>query len=293
LEESDYGNNYNHDEGDDVEAGGDPMDEITEYLPQSAALLISALQSSARKVTKYDGASLTTSESVQDFFNRPLKQRSNTLDMEIGEKEADALLESIRNDDLGGSKRDVTQGSASRRGSEGPQDGTGASSTSAVAVGGDATTSFDDDDSIGGDMARLTRSIASIQRDLQNVDFSHLEDIHNDGFGDVGFGLDEYDGENSLVARFKLWFSRGMIMEQKLLQTYVTPDGRNNGDDGTTTSAAANATGRYVDNPVLVWSLALMWSFVVLILMHPKIAELVEGRSDAGQLADIIEWLFS
>ena len=82
-------------------------------------------------------------------------------------------------------------------------------------------------------------------------------------------------------------------MEQKLLRTYVTPEGRNGGDDGTATTAGANATGRYVDNPVLVWSLALMWSFVVLILMHPKIAELVGGGSDTGQLADIIEWLFS
>ena len=58
--------------------------------------------------------------------------------------------------------------------------------------------------------------------------------------------------------------------------------------DGTATE---DSGGRYADNPVLVWSLALMWAFVVLILMHPKIAELVEG-GDPGQLADIVEWLF-
>ena len=58
--------------------------------------------------------------------------------------------------------------------------------------------------------------------------------------------------------------------------------------DGTATE---DSGGRYADNPVLVWSLALMWAFVVLILMHPKIAELVEG-GDPGQLVDIVEWLF-
>merc|ERR1712194_524870 len=129
-----------------------------------------------------------------------------------------------------------------------------------------------------GDVARLRMSVASIRRDLLRVDISHLED-----FG--GGGADGYAGEDGPVARFKLWVSRGLIMEQKLLHTYISPDGTHNGEDGTITSR------RYVDNPVLLLSLALMWSFVVLILLHPKIAALVEG-GDEGQMADILQWLF-
>ena len=56
--------------------------------------------------------------------------------------------------------------------------------------------------------------------------------------------------------------------------------------------AASRGEGtRYADNPVLVWSMALMWAFVVLIMMHPTIAEMVEGE-DPGRLVDFIEWLF-
>eukprot|EP00584_Thalassiosira_punctigera_P002126 CAMPEP_0172531428 /NCGR_PEP_ID=MMETSP1067-20121228/4846_1 /TAXON_ID=265564 ORGANISM="Thalassiosira punctigera, Strain Tpunct2005C2" /NCGR_SAMPLE_ID=MMETSP1067 /ASSEMBLY_ACC=CAM_ASM_000444 /LENGTH=534 /DNA_ID=CAMNT_0013315807 /DNA_START=65 /DNA_END=1669 /DNA_ORIENTATION=+ len=289
-----------------VDEGDDPM---TEYLPRSAALLVSALQSSTRNVAKYDAGTLASSESLEDFFNSPRvrtrtmpfspQTRTRTMDME---SRADALLESIRKDDLNLSKKrrgesDVTQDvSVSGSSSQGLQDAlplpnAPSQSASAVAAPDDARAFFDDDDSvagsISGDMAQLTKSIESIQRDLENVDFSHLEDVYDDGFGGVG-GLEAYDGEGGLLTRLKLWFSRGMIMEQKLLNTYVNWEGNaNDGNDEVT------QMGGYTDNPVLVGSLALMWAFVVLILMHPKIAELVEGRDDGGQLADIIEWLFN
>jgi len=346
LEESDYTNSTTYQDGtpllsadgDDVEMMGelateeDPM----QYLPKSAALLVSALQSSAKKSKKrnamngnhnvaiaadvvntmananfslenlpslMDEAAIAIAKSnsdmsAEEFFNTPtrLRRSSNTnmLEMESNEREADKLLESIRKDDLDGSGgRRRKRGGYSRRGS---QDSHDASNTaSAMAIGGSST--FDDDDgSIGGDMARLTHSIAHLQRDLENVDFSYLDDIYNDGFGGVGTALDGFDDDgesnNGMLARLKLWFSRGMIMEQKLLHTHVNTNPNNNdGDDGDTTSAAASS-GRYVDNPVLVWSISLMWAFVVLILMHPKIAELFEGQGDPGQLADIIEWLF-
>mmetsp|Transcript_19294 Transcript_19294/g.40680 ORF Transcript_19294/g.40680 Transcript_19294/m.40680 type:complete len:474 (+) Transcript_19294:73-1494(+) len=277
LEESDYANSDRRSiGGDDVEAGIS-KEEITEYLPQSAALLVSALQSSARKIKKSEGASLLPIESNDQNSDPMALRRSNTLEMEQNEREADALLDSIRRDELKHQGSGIERDSASMIGS---------AAIRAAASGGDSSVFFDDDDSIAGDMGRLTRSIASIQRDLENADISHLEGLYNDGFGDVGsFGA--YDGENSLLKRFKLWFSRGMIMEQKLLNTYTS-----NGDDGAA-SAATTSSGRYMDNPVLVWSLALMWSFVVLILMHPKIAEFVEESGDEGQMADIIEWLFS
>ena len=75
-------------------------------------------------------------------------------------------------------------------------------------------------------------------------------------------------------------------MEQKLLNSYGM-----SGNDGETSGEAPNTT-RYSDNPVLVWSLALMWAFVLIIMGHSKIAEWVESE-DPGQLADIVEWLFS
>lgn len=317
---------------DDVEIGEMDQEDPMKYLPRSAALLVNALQSSVKKPKKrtangngavadvvntmsktnyslenlpslMDDVVMTlfksnSDMSAQEFYNTPTKRRVRSsekmLDMVSKEREADQLLESIRKDDLDGSGRmRRIGGSLSRRGSQNSEEADAiAASDSAVAIGGAST--FDDDDgSIGGDMARLSHSIAHLQRDLENVDFSCLDDIYDDG--SVGTALDGRDGENGMLARFKLWFSRGMIMEQKLLHTYVNPnnnnDGGSDGNTDTTTDAAASS-GRYVDNPVLVWSLALMWAFVVLILMHPKIAELFEGQGDPGQLADIIEWLF-
>lgn len=241
--------------------------------------------------------------SAEEFFNTPVKKErkkvsSNSLEMDMKEREADRLLESIRKDDLDGSAKSNrvrgrrSPGCNSRRSSEdgSSQDDDDAFAASMAASNAalarhPSNASFDDDEgSMVGDMARLSQSIMNLQHDLENVDFAQLEGIYDDGFGGVG-GLDQYDGESGLLARLKLWFSRGMIVEQKLLNTYVNPN-ENAGDGG----AEAPAT-RYADNPVLVWSLALMWSFVVLILMHPKIAELVEG-GDPGQLADIIEWMF-
>jgi len=288
LEESDY--------GVDLEGGGhstEETEEMAKYLPRSAALLVSSLQS-IQKTRK--GASITTSESVEDFFS----QRSDSWDLEGCEKEAEALLESICQVDVGGLREGVVRETVPnndtewnamrehvpRRSSESERSavvdmgfetntrlGIGVNTTDVVVAGDD------DEGSIGGDLARLTASVASIRRDLQNIEFSQFEEF---GGGCI---TDDYEGGNSLLARFKLWMSRGLIMEQKLVHTYVTQDGVNSSDDGTRTSL------RYGDNPVLLWSLALMWSFVVLILLHPKFAALIEG-GDEGQLADILQRFF-
>ena len=322
LEESDYKND-NDDDVDKLEAGDaaymnmniDPND--SEYLPQSAALLVSALEGSARKIQRFHNTTEDDDDNNGDedddrFDNLPtlmdealaseaeeksavgggLKGSPPLRRMNSIEQEAEEVLESIlRKDELDSrrfgrfSKRTNSSGSSSRRSSLGDAEVGGVAAAAKAMIGGSQAfdDDYDDDGSISGDMAQLTQSIAHLQRDLENVNFSHLEEA---------FALEDYDhddGDGSgLLTRLKLWFSRGMIMEQKLLHTYVHPgssDDRH--DDGTTTETS----GRYADNPILVWSLAIMWAFVVLILMHPKIAELVEG-GDPGQLADIIEWMF-
>jgi hypothetical protein len=246
---------------------GDP----TEYLPQSAALLITALQNSVKKDRKrIDGNTLL--EHLPSLMNEAAKEddaqefESGVQNIDNFEREAEALLESIRRDDL---RREVSSSHASI---DGGMD--------------HPAPSYDDDDSIGGDMVRLSQSIAFLQHDLENVDMSHFDQLYDDGFGGVG-SLDGFEGEGSAWARMKMWFSRGMIMEQKLLNSYT-----NMGDDSYGNGADTTTRSRYADNPVLIWSLAIMWAFVLLIMGHSKIAEWVEGE-DPGRLADIIEWLFS
>ena len=282
-------------------------EDAMQYLPESAALLVTALQGTAKKKKKPKTSKSEGDESpnnlllsgsgsfdnlpslieeaaskinergltltAEDFFSTPTK---NTLEMDMKEMEADMLLESIRKDELNRSTKKASVKKKKRS--------PGVSRRSSQA-------SFDEDDDEGsmvGDMARLSQSTFNLARDLENIDFSQLEGY----FPDDGGSMDQYDGENGLLGRLKIWFARGMIMEQKLLNTYINPiDNNGENNDGTATASTGPTAARYSENPVLVWSLAIMWSFVVLILMHPKIAELVEG-GDPGQLADIIEWMF-
>ncbi|KAL7477856.1 hypothetical protein ACHAW6_003651 [Cyclotella cf. meneghiniana] len=247
---------------------GDP----SEYLPQSAALLISALQNSARKEhKKIDGKSssredLSTfvEEAVKETDGNPREGFTSTANIENFEQEAEALLESIRGDDR---RREDSS--------------TNISSNLNIRY---ASSSFDDDDSIGGDMVRLSRSIAFLQHDLANVDLTHFD--QHDGFGEVS-DHNTFEVEGTAWSRMKMWFSRGMIMEQKLLNSYIRM-----GDDSYGSSMDTTTNNRYVDNPVLIWSLAIMWAFVLLVMGHSQISEWAEGE-DPGILADIVEWLFS
>jgi hypothetical protein len=235
----------------DVEMG-DP----SSYLPESAALLITALSNSAKKSSRRNNsnnATTTADESLDQFpclLDEALDGESETGDktFDYFEKEAEALLQSIQNED----------------------------GTTHPTIADDGMSSMDDDDSIGGDIVRLSRSIAFLQHDLDNVDISHF-----DGFED------DFDGEGNISSawsRMKLWFSRGMIMEQKLLNTV-----NGMGDEG---GEGVNVGSRYAENPVLFWSMAIMWAFLLLIMGHSKIAEWVEGE-DPGRLVDVIEWIFS
>ena len=234
---------------------GDP----TEYLPESAALLISALNhGSHEKPRKHNSDG---SNHLPPLLDGVLNDESETdgehRSFDNFEQEAEALLRYIRDE----TKKEVTSPHACNN--------------------SDVAPSLDDgdDDSIGGDMVRLTNAIAYLQQDLQNVDMSHLDDLYDDQFN--GFG-----GEGTAWwSRMKLWFSRGMIMEQKLLHSVGM------GNDDHASGVDTTTRDRYVDNPVLIWSLAIMWAFVLLIMGHSHIAEWVEGE-DPGRLADIIEWLF-
>lgn len=235
---------------------GDP----SEYLPESAALLITALNNSATKEPrKMVGLPSLFDETLKEGDADENEQSKNMFDN--FEKEAEALLQSIQNDDE--TNDDKTAVAASH-----------------VASGNHIPPDVDDDDSIGGDIVRLSQSIAFLQHDLENVDMSDLNDLYGDD-------LDRFDGEGSTWSRMKLWFSRGMIMEQKLLNSVNNMNYDENGRRVDTTGGT-----RYVDNPVLVWSIAIMWAFVLLIMGHSRVADWVESE-DPGRLADIIEWLFS
>jgi hypothetical protein len=250
---------------------GDP----SEYLPESAALLISALQNSAKKeLRKVDGKSSSSSrEDLSTFMEEVVKETdaypregfTTSSNMENFEQEAEALLESIRGDapKIDGSSTNTSSNLNIRH----------------------ATPSFDDDDSIGGDMVRLSRSIAFLQHDLANVDFTHF-DQDDDGFGGV-CDHKTFEGDGTAWSRMKMWFSRGMIMEQKLLNSYTRI-----GDDSYGSSMGTTTSNSYADNPVLIWSLAIMWAFVLLVIGHSQISEWAEGE-DPGMFADIVEWLFS
>jgi hypothetical protein len=238
---------------------GDP----SEYLPESAALLITALNNSTKKEPRKRGANISLTD-IPSLLDEVFNEDNTNGNEEVKtfdnfEQEAEALLQSIQNEE-------TTNDVASPRNFDDD----------------DNLPSFDDDDSIGGDMVRLSRSIAFLQRDLEHVDMSHLDQLYDDENE-----LDRFDGEGSAWSRMKLWFSRGMIMEQKLLNTINGMDGNNYGNGSDTATR-----NRYANNPVLIWSLAIMWAFVLLIMGHSKIAEWVEGE-DPGRLADVIEWLFS
>lgn len=297
---------------------GDPM----EYLPQSAALLVSALESSAKKkrrggktssgkdgndndddtdddgdndegsfvlgelpplVDEHDSGSMGSRTGSFDHGHH--RRKLSHSDMERLDREAEALMDSIRRGDWGGDGSNPSGALASAARNLAMEGGIGVG-----AITGDTATaaSFDDDDSIRGDMIRLNQSIECLQRDLQNVDLSFFDEMYDDGFG----GLTSGDGNTAhgMLARLKMWFSRGAIMEQKLLHTFTsTLPHHHHGGDGS--SGTTTRTSGYADNPVLIWSMALMWAFVILIAGHAKIADWVEG-GDAGQLADIVEWLF-
>ncbi|KAL7539145.1 hypothetical protein ACHAWF_006311 [Thalassiosira exigua] len=317
LEESDYvagrdlGARDNKHEGDntgeasteaedDPEAGAPSFADDESYLPRSAALLVSALRGSARKLKEVEGRrrmSIGDLPSLEDegeeeevAAGRDEGTTTTTAIRREGlagngparkldfDQEAEALLESIRRDDPGKGVKPKGGGSS---------DGAAASSA-AVPRARSAALDDDDDDegSVGGDAARLERSIGLLRRDLRDVDFSHLDVASfDDGFGDVGGGLSSEgwrDGSEGALGRLRSWLSRGSIVEQKLIDQYVFDGGG---------GAARGEGSRYADNPVLVWSLALMWAFAVLIAMHPRLAELVEG-GDPGQLVDFLEWLF-
>ncbi len=365
LRESDYTNCQGH----KLSVEEDGVKAMMQYLPQSAARLVTALQRSGviRKKFKKSGDEFYYHEEADDEeaaipyaeisqvmtskdgeisespprHSPPRPITLTTPQMEINERVADMLLESIirMDDDFGGCSVRVNTGkkteNVARKASRGglgvgedadlvaaandAGDSDVAEITHAMAAtsSGVAAETFyddndhdDDDDSIRGDMSLLVNSIARLQRDLENVDLSHLDldDIHN--FDDACDGAASGD-DTSLLSRLKRWFSRGMIMEQKLLHTYLSNNLGNAHyyDDGATDAAVttmANGMGAsrgrggggYADNPVLAWSLALMWAFVVLILMCPKIEQFFEGgawfddNDLSAQLLDIIDWMF-
>jgi hypothetical protein len=104
----------------------------------------------------------------------------------------------------------------------------------------------DDDYSLNGDMARLSKSIASLQRDLDNIDLSQFDDMYGDhddsGEGSRGnmeqdllldaLNEDISDGRGRGVAISKKWkswirnwlLSRGLINDDKVINSLLGGD---------------------------------------------------------------------
>ncbi|KAL3779743.1 hypothetical protein ACHAW5_003138 [Stephanodiscus triporus] len=367
LQESDWYNCQEH----EVSSEEDGVKAMMQYLPHSAALLVTALQRSGikGKNSKKSGddfyyhyesddeevavagiirsgiSQITTKQDGEITKSPPrpsltLPITLTTPQMEINERVADMLLESIiqMDDNCGGcSFRGSTRKKTGNVAWTARREGLGvAEGSDDIAVANDsgdndvtqitddmattgsgvaATTSYDnfdhnDDDSIGGDISLLVNSIARLQRDLENADLTHLDwdDIHNfyDDDDDAGGGA-AFGDDTSLLSRLKRWVSRGMIMEQKLLHAYISDYMGNENYDDYGASDAAVATeansmdanrgrggGRYADHPVLIWSMALMWAFVVLKLMCPKMDGdgMFNDNDLPAQFAYIIDWMF-
>ncbi len=302
-------------------------DGLNDYLPQSAALLVTALQRSGlmRKLFEKSGcdlsyhddtadeeAAISVAGTSQEMTKMAFESRSSppfpitltTPQMEINERVADMLFDSIiRMDDnlSGGGIRGSTRKKAEHVERKAMRGGLGvAEGSDVVAVAYDAddsgviekmgsmvamasgatSTSYgdydhdDDDDSIGGDMSLLVSSIASLQRDLENADVSHLDlgdNFYDDDEACGGAVIDDY---TSLLSRLKRWISRVMAMEKTLLHTYSSNNLiiANYYDDGVTDAGITipNGMDGYADKQILAWSLALMWAFIVQILNTSK-----------------------
>ena len=293
---------------------------MIEYLPRTAALLLSALQDALS--TKLETIILQNNDENENDDGKRNANNSSLLEnlllhcteandadvekncdiddeyvassmmlsstphppsvmleqIEEYDKEADALFNSIINMECmySQSPRTSEQEEFIRDGLAAAGDGSDALQTSTMFVDDDS----DDEGSIQGDIARLTRSISCLQRDLESADYSFLND-------------DEHAGElvgdhhrnrcwNDKVKRFKLWISRSSIVEQKLLHTLV---------GGVPTPLSSGVGG---DNPILIHALLLRLVILVLmILMLLRLSLFIDGGSSIdgqGQLADIVEW---
>ena len=286
----------------DREGGDDGRDEALgspEYLPRSAALLVSTLLRQSRRLGRDESdkgggavsrlfdspglespgeASVTkgcgeersdevASEVETDGGGVSPQQeqfwafrRSETLDRV--EREAEALLDSIRRDDLGRSGRrggvsSEADGSATAVhddscAPEADEDGALIATGAALATGPPPDREEDDEsdgeDSLDGDMERLETLAAFMRRDLESAGVCFLDGGVGSGgeFGAAMGGPDagaEIDDEG-VAARFRRWFGRGFAMEEKLVRAYMRPY------DG---SAGEGGQGRLADNPVLIW----------------------------------------
>lgn len=303
----------------------DENHEMIEYLPRTAALLLSALQDTiSKKVQKRrlniddtDNGDRNANQDASLFENLllHLPEASDTIvahsgktvkfgassdvsnnlhpppmtlkQMEANEREADALLESIIHmDDM------YSPGSRSRE--DCIQGGFAAASPAAGGCG-ETATFFDDDThdddsddegSIRGDIARLTRSITHLQRDLESADFSFLDDMYNDEFSSaVSDNLIDHHRNGS--GNDKLGRFRRWLSRSSIVEQKLlhTLVG------GAHTSMSNSIGWNYADNLVLlVLKLTLL---VVMILMLLRISSLFDGASsidDQGQLADMVEW---
>jgi len=236
------------DEEDGMESAlpsGGGMDENDDcvYLPRSAAMAATR-QGSFR----LEGGAQSGFVSVEAIA-ASLDTEAMLMDME-----AEALLESIRNDS-------TSPSTSGRKRSIQKSDGDADDNQSVASI------STVDDDDIGGEIRRLGQSMRSLRLDLASADWESMRrDIARTNSFD-SFSPLEHNSPNGQARRrwFSKLFASGATSNLKTMKQ-VGPD---------------NETGG--GNASLYWSIALAWSVTILLAGHVKFG-------DGESWPELFEW---
>ena len=207
------------------------------YLPQSAAILLNTLQNISNLNNNGSNNSGTNNGSSSDSSTRGMEELLVMLKSSVLSSSGSGVL------DVGGEMFDHDE--------EDGDDDDGCASKPAINNNKFYNDDDDDDDySLNGDMARLSKSIASLQRDLDNIDLSQFDDMYGDddvgreGGGSSGGNTEQDllldalhddigDGRGRGVAISKKWkrwirnwlLSRGLINDDKVINSLLGDDG--------------------------------------------------------------------
>lgn len=273
LESCAEDNVSNAEEGDfDPECGGGYRHESTMKRPPleidlgGADPMVHLPHSAAMLVSALEST-------VGDEASLSLSASSSYADLNLLEMEAEALLNSMLS----------PRGGVGDSSGDGKEGGVTASLDS---INNRTTASpsfnyYDDDNStdnsINDDLQRLNQSIDRLQRDMRGIERRESLIIDREVRTRRNFSTSSVFGQ---------WVSRGSVVEQKLVNSF--------------TAGEIDERRRSItDNPTLLWSVALLWSFVILLVGHVHIETWVENASSGGggdgnlaSMADFVEWLF-
>ena len=201
------------------------------YLPQSAAILLNTLQNISNLNNNGSNNNGTTNDSGGGGTTRGMEELLAML--------KSSALSCSGVPDVGGVMFDRDE-------DHGDENDDGCASK--PAIHNKYVDDDDDDYSLNGDMARLSKSIASLQRDLDNIDLSQFDDMYGDDDGREGGGsrsgnteqdllweaLNEDIGDDrrrgaAISKKWKRWIrnwllSRGLINDDKVINSLLGSD---------------------------------------------------------------------